>query len=109
MSHDPRWDWAEVVAPVRLAQRDVRYLLLGRRRGGRRYLSEDLRSLNYLATVVAEEVDRFRAAEMQRLVSEAELRALHSQINPHFLFNALNTIYGIIPREAAGARRRRST
>jgi LytS/YehU family sensor histidine kinase len=50
-------------------------------------------------------VDRFRAAEMQRLVSEAELRALHSQINPHFLFNALNTIYGIIPREAAGARR----
>jgi LytS/YehU family sensor histidine kinase len=42
---------------------------------------------------------------MQRLVSEAELRALHSQINPHFLFNALNTIYGIIPREASGARR----
>jgi two-component system, LytTR family, sensor kinase len=105
VSRDPRWDWAEVVAPVRLSQRDVRYLLLGRRRGGRRYLSEDLRSLNYLATVVAEEVERFRAAEMQRLVSEAELRALHSQINPHFLFNALNTIYGIIPREAAGARR----
>jgi two-component system LytT family sensor kinase len=42
---------------------------------------------------------------MQRLVSEAELRALHSQINPHFLFNALNTIYGIIPREVTGARR----
>jgi LytS/YehU family sensor histidine kinase len=69
-----------------------------------RYLSEDLRQLNYVAAVAAEEVERFRAAEMQRLVSEAELRALHSQINPHFLFNALNTIYGIIPREAAGAR-----
>lgn len=78
---------------------------MGRRRGGRRYLSEDLRSLHYLATVLAEEVERFRAAEMQRLVSEAELRALHAQINPHFLFNALNTIYGIIPREAACARR----
>ena len=42
---------------------------------------------------------------MQRLVSEAELRALQSQINPHFLFNALNTLYGIIPREAQRARR----
>jgi two-component system LytT family sensor kinase len=42
---------------------------------------------------------------MQRLVSQAELRALQSQINPHFLFNALNTLYGIIPRDALGARK----
>ena len=105
LGRDARWNWAEVVVPIRLSQRDVRNLLLGRRRGGRRYFSEDLRALNHLARVVAEEVERFRSAEMQRLVSEAELRALHSQINPHFLFNALNTIYGIIPREAAGARR----
>ena len=105
LEHDPRWNWTEAVVPIRLSQRDVRNLLLGRRRGGRRYLSEDLRVLNHLARVVAEEVERFRSAEMQRLVSDAELRALHSQINPHFLFNALNTIYGIIPREAAGARR----
>jgi hypothetical protein len=102
---DPRWNWAEAVIPIRLSQRDVRHLLLGRRRGGRRYLSEDLRALNHLALAVAEDVERYRTAEMQRLVSEAELRALHAQINPHFLFNALNTIYGIIPREAAGARR----
>lgn len=68
-------------------------------------MSEDLLALNHLASAVAEEVERFRAAEMQRLVSEAELRALQSQINPHFLFNALNTLYGIIPREAQQARR----
>jgi two-component system LytT family sensor kinase len=102
---DARWNWAEAIVPIRVSQGNVRYILLGRRRGGRRYLSEDLRSLNYLATIASEEIERCRSAEMQRLVSEAELRALQSQINPHFLFNALNTIYGIIPREAAGARR----
>jgi LytS/YehU family sensor histidine kinase len=42
---------------------------------------------------------------MHRLVDQAELRALQSQINPHFLFNALNTLYGSIPREASVARR----
>jgi two-component sensor histidine kinase len=101
----PRWNWAEAIVPIRLSHGDLRYLFLGRRRGGRRYLSEDLRALIYVAGIIAEEVERSRATEVQRLVAEAELRALHSQINPHFLFNALNTIYGIIPREAAGARR----
>jgi len=105
LRRNSRWNWAEAIVPIRLSQSDVRYLLLGRRRGGRRYLSEDLRLLNQLGTVVVEEVERSRAAEMQRLVSEAELRALHAQINPHFLFNALNTIYGVIPRGAAEARR----
>jgi len=105
LSRDPSWYWVEAVVPIRLSHGDVRYVLLGRRHGGRRYLSEDFRALHVLANVVGEEVQRFRSAEMQRLVSEAELRALHSQINPHFLFNALNTIYGIIPREVGGARR----
>lgn len=94
----------EVVVPLRVPSRGARYVLLGRRLGGRRYLSEDLAALNRAASVVVEQIEQYRESEMRRLVAQAELRALQSQINPHFLFNALNALYGIIPREAKGAR-----
>ena len=105
LRNNPDLYWAEVLVPVRLSAEESLYLVLGRRRGGRRYLSEDIQALTRLSSAIGEQIERFRRSEMQRLVSQAELRALQSQINPHFLFNALNTLYGIIPREATGARR----
>jgi two-component system, LytTR family, sensor kinase len=94
----------EAIVPLRIASRGARYVLLGRRSGGRRYLSEDLAALARAASVIAEQVEQYRELEVRRLVAQAELRALQSQIHPHFLFNALNALYGIIPREARGAR-----
>ncbi|MEQ1947651.1 MAG: histidine kinase [Bryobacteraceae bacterium] len=95
---------AEAIVPFRLPAGNTFYLFLGRRFGGKRYLSEDLRALSRAAAIVVEQVERFRESETRRLVAQAELRALQSQIHPHFLFNALNALYGIIPREAKGAR-----
>jgi two-component system LytT family sensor kinase len=95
---------AEAVVPLRTGSGRSLSVLLGRRTGGRRYLSEDLQALARVAAVIGEQLEQYRDLETRRLVAQAELRALQSQIHPHFLFNALNALYGIIPREARGAR-----
>ncbi|MCB1021105.1 MAG: histidine kinase [Bryobacterales bacterium] len=97
--------WAEAHAPLRTATGETRILLLGPRAGGRRYLGADLEDLERVAAEIGERVERRGRDELQRLVVESELQALRAQINPHFLFNALNALYGVIPRSAAQARR----
>jgi two-component system, LytTR family, sensor kinase len=101
----PQWSWAEVLVPVRLSQSNLKLILVGRRQGGQRYLGEDLDALADAAAEITERVEALRRQEMSQLISQAELRALQSQINPHFLFNALNTLFGTIPRDAGEARR----
>lgn len=97
--------WSEAVVPLRDGVGAQRLLLLGARDGGRRYLSVDLADLELLATAVGRRVEAMRRGEQDSLLRDSEIAALRAQINPHFLFNALNALNAIIPAGATAARK----
>jgi signal transduction histidine kinase len=81
---------------------------------GRRLLSEDLQMLRSLAGVFGFMLETTRlqqkrqeqelvAQDLRLQTSRSELKALRAQINPHFLFNALNAIASLIHTNPARA------
>ena len=48
-----------------------------------------------------EKILRLRVVEKELVKSKADIQFLRSQINPHFLFNVLNTLYGTALQENA--------
>jgi two-component system LytT family sensor kinase len=104
----------EVLVPIAPSGRVTHLLLVapGTTRPG--LVIQDLNYLRAAAAQCGNRLDALRrereAAEresreavLQQQVTEAELRALRAQINPHFLFNSLNTIADLVVRDAARA------
>lgn len=86
------------------------------RESGVPILSEDITLLSLLGELFAVMLAQTRlqsqrrahdrqARELALQASRSELKALRAQINPHFLFNALNTIGGLIGRDPEEADR----
>ena len=80
----------------------------------RRFLSEDLTLLRLLGGVFGFMLENIRlqrkrleqeqvAQDLRLQSSKSELKALRAQINPHFLFNALNAIASLIHTDPARA------
>ncbi len=103
-----------VIAPIRLGGRTMGEVRLYPGEYSSRFLSEDLTLLSSLADGLAFLLENLRLRE-KRLEQEkreselilnanrSELKALRAQVNPHFLFNALNTIAALIPRNPGRA------
>jgi signal transduction histidine kinase len=96
-------------APIRLHGERAGIIRIQPRAHNSRFLSEDIDLLASLAETFSFLLENLRLREQhiqqekreQELLLEtnrAELRALRAQVNPHFMFNALNTIAGLIPR-----------
>ena len=104
---------SEVAMPSPVSEQPVRIAVL-RMPGMRRVLSEDLALLRSLAGVLGFMLENLRlqrrrqeqdliAQDLRLQSSKSELKALRAQINPHFLFNALNAIASLIHTDPARA------
>ncbi|NLZ51893.1 MAG: sensor histidine kinase [Thermoanaerobacteraceae bacterium] len=66
--------------------------------------SIDIKLAQGLAHMFSTQLELAKAENQAKLLAIAERRALQAQINPHFLFNALNTIISVSRKNSDNAR-----
>ncbi|MFZ5646590.1 MAG: LytS/YhcK type 5TM receptor domain-containing protein [Bacillota bacterium] len=64
----------------------------------------DLRLAKGLADLFSTQLELGELERQARLAAKSELKALQAQVNPHFLFNSLNTIVSLVRTQPESAR-----
>jgi len=101
---------ADTTMPITVGHRTPYFLVFATQGAQPMVLSIDLDFLREVCVLIGrrlealerekERIERARhEAQLTHQVVSAELRALRAQVNPHFLFNSLNTIAALIPPE----------
>ncbi|MGB7220632.1 MAG: histidine kinase [Vicinamibacterales bacterium] len=104
---DPRSLPPTAVVLIQVAEPPRYALVIADLTSGRRFLSDDIAALEFIGVLLGRRIDAIRMTHerydrelreqhVAKLATEAELRALRAQLNPHFLFNALTTIAQLV-------------
>jgi two-component system, LytTR family, sensor kinase len=107
---------ADALVPIWNHGNPSHAIVLARAADQRGFLASEVAFLVRLAHLLGDRLETLRTEREKRereqretllihQTTEAELRALRTQINPHFLFNALNTIADLIVVDAQRAER----
>ncbi len=97
--------YAGLAVPLRQDERVIGALLLKVPTGVNLVLDADVRTAESLAEFFSVMLELGETEHQIALRKQAEFRALQSQINPHFLFNALNTISALCLTDPERARK----
>jgi two-component system, LytTR family, sensor kinase len=104
----------ELLVPIRVGGRVAFVLAISPGPAGRGLVSEEVGFLHAVAGHLGHRLESLRyeresadqqsrEARLLQQLTDAEIRALRAQINPHFLFNSLNTIADLIVTDPARA------
>lgn len=104
----------EILVPFRFSEDFLEALALKANTGRRGLVTHEMKFLGVVGSQLASRLQsirhqgdiiesRSREALLKQQLTSAELDALRAQINPHFLFNALNTLADLIRVDAVSA------